>query len=72
MALRFKRPRHLMLIESTREGVDEGDRAALNDLRRRLDAGELGEEGFHTALRLGGGSVHELKRVVFQPPPRDD
>ena len=45
---------------------------ALNELRRALDAGELGNEGFQTALRLGGGSIGELKRIVFRPPPRDD
>ena len=72
MAARFRRPRHLVLIDASREGVDEQDRAALNELRRRLDAGELGAEGFQTALRLGGGSLGELKRILFRPPPRDD
>jgi predicted kinase len=72
MAAGFKRPRHIILIETARDQVDEEDRAALNDLRRRLDAGELGQEGFQTALRLGGGSVGELKRLVFRPAPRDD
>lgn len=72
MAARFRRPRHLVLIDASREGVDEEDRAALNELRRRLDAGELGAEGFQTALRLGGGSLGELKRILFRPPPRDD
>jgi predicted kinase len=69
MAHGFKRPRHLILIDTAREG---DDRAALNELRTRLDAGELGAEGFQTALRLGGGTLHELKRIVFAPPPRDD
>jgi hypothetical protein len=72
MAAGFKRPRHIVLIEPARDQVDDEDRAALNDLRRRLDAGELGQEGFQTALRLGGGSVGELKRLVFRPAPRDD
>jgi predicted kinase len=72
MAAGFKRPRHLILIETARDQVQEEDRAALNDLRRRLDQGELGQEGFQTALRLGGGSVGELKRLVFRPAPRDD
>jgi hypothetical protein len=36
------------------------------------DAPELGREGFQTVLRLGGSSVSELKRIVFQRPPRDD
>ena len=37
-----------------------------------LDAGELGNEGFHSALRLGGDTVSELKRLVFRPEPRDE
>jgi predicted kinase len=72
MAAGFKRPRHLILVDTTREGVEEGDRVALNELRRRLDAGELGAEGFNTALRLGGGALNELKRILFQHPPRED
>jgi predicted kinase len=72
MAAAVKRPRHLILIETARDQVQEEDRSALNELRRRLDAGELGQEGFQTALRLGGGSVAELKRLVFRPAPRDD
>jgi hypothetical protein len=27
-------------------------------------------EGFQTAMRLGGSSVGELKRIVFQPAPQ--
>ena len=50
----------------------EDDRGDLNELRRRLDAGELGAEGFDTALRLGGATISELKRIVFRPAPRDD
>ncbi len=72
MAHGLKRPRHLVLIEAARDAVSDEQRPALNDLRRRLDAGELGEEGFQTALRLGGGSVSELKRIVFAPAPQDD
>lgn len=72
MAAGAKRPRHLILLEVAREDVPEEDRAALNELRRRLDAGELGQEGFQTAVRIGGGSVGELKRIVFQHPPRED
>jgi predicted kinase len=72
MAAALKRPRHLILIETARDQVQDEDRPALNELRRRLDAGELGQEGFQTALRLGGGSVSELKRLVFRPAPRDD
>ncbi len=52
--------------------VADEDRGPLNDLRRALDAGGLGDEGFQTAMRLGGGSVAELKRIVFRPPPAED
>jgi predicted kinase len=71
-AARFRRPRHLILLEAPRDDVAEEDRAPLNDLRRRLDAGELGAEGFHSALRLGGEAPSELKRLVFRPEPRDE
>jgi hypothetical protein len=72
MAAAAERPRHLILLETARDRVPEEDRATLNDLRRGLDAGELGAEGFQTVLRLGGASISELKRIVFRPPPRDD
>lgn len=71
-AASFRRPRHLILLETAPDQVAEEARATLNDLRRRLDAGELGAEGFHTALRLGGAARDEVKRIVFQPPPADD
>lgn len=72
IAAAAKRPRHLILLETARDQVAEDDLAPLNELRRRLDAGELGAEGFDTALRLGGDSIGELKRIVFRPAPRDD
>jgi predicted kinase len=72
MAAAAKRPRHLILLEVARDDVPEEERASLNELRRRLDAGELGAEGFQTAVRIGGQSVSELKRIVFEYPPRDD
>jgi predicted kinase len=72
MAAKLRRPRHVILVETARDQVDEDARPVLNDLRRRLDAGELGAEGFQTALRLGGQSAAELKRIVFRPEPRDD
>ena len=72
MAAAAERPRHLILLEIPRDKVPEEDRAAINELRRALDAGELGSEGFQTVLRLGGASVSELKRIVFRTPPRDD
>ena len=68
----LRRPRHLILLEAPRDAVRDDERPALDELRRSLDAGELGAEGFQTALRLGGQALSELKRIVFQPPPRDD
>ena len=67
----LKRPRHLIPRGPTRSRARE-ERATLNELRRALDSGEIGQEGFQTALRLGGGATAELKRIVFQPPPRED
>jgi predicted kinase len=72
MAHRLRRPRHVILLDAPRDQVADDDRASLNDLRRRLDAGELGLEGFQTAVRLGGQTTAEVKRVVFRPPPQDD
>jgi hypothetical protein len=72
LASQSRRPRHLILVETARDQVDEADLGPLNELRRRLDAGELGAEGFDTAMRLGGDSIGELKRIVFRPAPRDD
>ena len=67
-----RRPRHLILLEAPREKVLDEERAPLDELRRALDAGELGSEGFQTVLRLGGSALGEVKRIVFQPPPRED
>jgi len=72
LAAGVPRPRHLILLETARAQVAEEDRAKLNDLRRRLDAGELGTEGFQTVMRLGGAAITEVNRIVFRPPPADD
>jgi hypothetical protein len=72
MASQLKRSSHLILLETARDQVREEDLATLNELRRALDAGEVGAEGFQTALRLGGGTASEVKRILFRPPPRDD
>lgn len=72
IAAAAKRPRHLILVETARDQVAEEDLPTLNALRRALDAGELGEQGFQTALRLGGGTASEVKRILFRPPPRDE
>lgn len=66
------RPRHLILLEPAGVEVGEDDKALLTDLRRRLAATELGQEGFQTAMRLAGTSISELKRLDFRPAPRDD
>jgi predicted kinase len=68
MAHANRRPRHLVFVEVAKEKV----RATVDALRTALDAGELGQEGFVTSLRLGGRTVEELKRIVFAPPPADD
>ena len=44
-------------------------RDSLGELRTALNAGELGQEGFMTSLRLGGHVIEELKKIVFAPPP---
>jgi hypothetical protein len=67
-----RRPRHLIMLEAPRAEVRDDEREPLDELRRALDAGELGAEGFQTVLRLGGNALTELKRIVFRPPPRDD
>jgi AAA domain len=72
MAAELRRPRHLILLETARERVAEEDHRTLNELRRALDAGELGAEGFQTALRLGGGSAGEVKRIIFRAAPREE
>jgi predicted kinase len=72
MAHAVRRPRHVILLEAGRDDADEDARAALDELRRALVAGELGNEGIQTALRLSGGTVAEVKRIVFRPPPRDE
>ena len=72
IAAGFRRPRHLILLETANDQVADEDRAALNELRRALDAGETGAEGFQTALRLGGGSAADVKRILFRAAPKDD
>jgi hypothetical protein len=67
-----RRPRHLILVDGSRDQVTDEERPLLDELRRDLDAGELGREGFQTVMRLGGQTRDELKRVVFARPPADD
>ena len=54
LAAAHRRARHLVLVEAGKDSVAEEDRAPLAELRTALDAGELGQEGFMTSLRLGG------------------
>ncbi|HEX4563160.1 MAG TPA: AAA family ATPase [Solirubrobacteraceae bacterium] len=72
IAAAARRPRHLILLETSREQVADEDARALNSLRRALDAGELGAEGFQTALRLGGTAPDEVKKITFRSPPREE
>ncbi|MFI4984439.1 MAG: hypothetical protein ACHQAV_00455 [Solirubrobacterales bacterium] len=72
MAAELKRPRHLILLETARDQVPDEELATLNELRRALDAGELGGEGFQTVLRLGGGTAAEVKRILFRAAPREE
>lgn len=72
MAHAARRPRHVILLEAGRDDAGEEERAQLDELRRVLVAGELGTEGVQTALRLSGGTVAEVKKIVFRPPPRDE
>jgi len=67
-----RRPSHLIVLDAPGGRILDEERAPLNELRRRLDAGELGLEGFQTALRLSAPAAAELKRVVFQRPPAED
>jgi hypothetical protein len=69
-AAAHRRPRHLILLDGS--GGDDDDRAALADLRKALLAERLGDEGFHTAIRLGGSAASEVKKLVFRSPPKDD
>jgi hypothetical protein len=72
MAAVQRRPCHLILVEAPRDQVSDEDRPVLDKLRRALDAGELGAEGFTTFLRIGGSSIDNLERVVFRRPSDDD
>ena len=72
LAHKARRPRHMVLLETARDQVAEEDRVPLNELRKALEDGALGQEGFQTAMRLGGGAAQELKRIVFRPPPQED
>jgi hypothetical protein len=72
LAAAHRRARHLVLVEVGKEAVPEEDKELLGELRTALNAGELGQEGFMTALRLGGHVIDELKKIVFAPPPADD
>lgn len=68
----LRRPRHIILLETSKENVSEEAAPVLNELRRALDTGAIGQEGFQTALRVGGATIDELKRIVFRSAQRDD
>ncbi|WP_372791621.1 hypothetical protein, partial [Paraconexibacter sp.] len=62
----------LIFIDVPKDLVAEEQREAVNELRRAVDDAKVGEEGFMTALRLGGSAIGELNRIVFRPPPAED
>lgn len=72
MANANRRPCHLILVEAPRDQVADEDHEPLNQLRKSLDTGQLGAEGFNTFLRLGGSALSEVKRIVFRPFEKDD
>jgi hypothetical protein len=72
IAAELGRPRHLLLLETARERVREEHAGELNELRRALDAGDLGAEGFQTALRLSEGSAADVRRIAFRAIARED
>lgn len=70
MATELKRPRHLIFLDTKPE---DGDARAENDaLRKALNAGELGDEGVQTAMRLGGSAISDLRMIVFRRAPKTD
>jgi hypothetical protein len=72
IAAELGRPRHLLLLETARERVREEDAGALNELRRALDSGDLGAEGFQTALRLSEASAAQVRRIAFRAVAREE
>jgi hypothetical protein len=72
LAAAHRRARHLVLVEAGKDKVSQDDKEPLGELRTALNAGELGQEGFMTSLRLGGQVIDELKKIIFAPPPADD
>jgi len=72
LAHRLGRPRHMILLDAPVDQLPVHERRPLNELRRSLDAGELGLEGFQTALRLGGPALTDFKRLVFQRSAAQD
>jgi len=72
LAAAHRRARHLVLVEVGKDAVADEDKELLGELRTALNAGQLGQEGFMTSLRLGGHVIEELKKIVFAPPPADD
>src|SRR5262249_42775579 len=72
LAAAHRAPRHLTRVGIAKAAAREAAGEPLGELRTALDAGELGQEGFMTSLRLGGRVIDELKKIVFSPPPSDD
>lgn len=69
-AAALRRPRHLLFVDVKSD--DPEVTSAANALRKAITDGELGKEGFFTAMRVSGAALSERSRIVFAPPPRDD
>lgn len=69
LATELKRPRHVIFIDTKVSGEDRVEHDAL---RKGLEAGDLGAEGVQTAMRLGGSSITDLRKIVFRRAPKQD
>jgi predicted kinase len=52
-----RRPSHLIVLDAPGDRILDEERQALNELRRRFDAGELGLEGFNLDPPRGWGGL---------------
>lgn len=69
IAHQYKRTAHLIVLDAGRQAVgDENLFAQLAALRAAARSGEVGSEGFRTALVLGRADVDRLQAVFFIDP----
>lgn len=74
IAQRARRPAHLILLEGSREQLEQGgaseqdidrDAALAGELRRAVEQDRLGEEGFSTVLTLTRRAADMVKQIGF-------